>query len=440
MKYTNTGRTPYCILLILGIMLLCPCIAAGFEIISPVISESGYYNTTGQSSIVSSADTTPAGSLVPPVALFSLNQSNGPVPLTVQFTDHSTGNPTLWGWYFGDGGTSHEQNPVHTYTVPGVYPVGFLVSNSAGYHRTFVPGLIQAQNPLPTPAPVPTSGTYPPVASFQGTPTTGPVPLTVLFIDTSSDKPTSWAWYFGDGSYSPRQHPYHTYTRPGVYPVSLTASNAGGSDTFIAENYIVASTPVPTPTPRPTIKPPCPLVLSQSAAVTDPALPVATFTAEIIEASDIFMVRFIDESLGDPAFRLWYFDDGSYSTDTSPIYTYTRPGTYQVSLMVVNDAGSSTVTGTISVGNGEPGADGNGTLIRPSLSGSAHLSPGFAEMVAQDPDAWKWFFEGWNQSAGSIPHLNLTPGWVSGTGGVGDRAEESMALKEGMIKAGVGKK
>ncbi|HOL41925.1 MAG TPA: hypothetical protein PLY78_08855, partial [Methanospirillum sp.] len=89
MKFTNTGLTPYCILLILGITLLCICTAAGSEIISPVISESGYYNTTGQSSIVSSADTTPAGSLAPPVALFSLNQSTGPVPLTVQFTDHS---------------------------------------------------------------------------------------------------------------------------------------------------------------------------------------------------------------------------------------------------------------------------------------------------------------------------------------------------------------
>ncbi len=438
MKFQNIGDKKYLILLILGIFLLCPCIAAGSEIISPVVFESGYHNTTENSSGVPTTDSVQADSLMPPVALFSLSQSTGPVPLTVQFTDHSTGNPTLWGWYFGDGGTSNEQNPEHTYTAPGVYPVGFLVSNSAGYNKTFVPGLIQAQNPIPTPAPVPTPGTYPPAASFMGSPTTGPVPLTVLFIDTSADKPTSWAWYFGDGSYSPRQHPYHTYTRPGVYPVSLTASNAGGSDTFIAENYIVASTPVPTPTPRPTIRPPCPLVMSQSAAVTDPALPVAMFSAEIIEASDISMIQFIDQSLGDPTFRLWYFEDGSYSTDTNPVYTYTSPGTYLVSLMVVNDAGSSTISGMVEVNTGKTGEGDKADLTLPSFSKTTPLSPGFAEMVAQDPASWAWFFEGWNKSAGNVPHPNLTPGGVSESGDFGKHVEESMALKEGLIKAGLG--
>ncbi|MBP7034744.1 MAG: PKD domain-containing protein [Methanospirillum sp.] len=437
MKYKTVRDTPYLILLILGIFLFCPCIAAGSEIISPVVFESGYHNMTEDRSGVSANETIQADSLTPPVALFSLSQSTGPVPLTVQFTDHSTGNPTLWGWYFGDGGTSNEQNPEHTYTAPGVYPVGFLVSNSAGYNKTFVPGLIQAQNPLPTPAPVPTPGTYPPAASFIGSPTTGPVPLTVLFIDTSADKPTSWAWYFGDGSYSPRQHPYHTYTRPGIYPVSLTASNAEGSDTFIAESYIVASTPVPTPTPRPTIRPPCPLVLSQSAAVTDPALPVAKFSAEMVEESGLFIVTFIDESLGDPTFRLWYFEDGSYSTDMNPVYTYTSPGTYLVSLMVVNDAGSSTISGKVEVGN-KIGTGGTGNLTRTPFSKTTPLSPGFAEIVAQDPKSWAWFFEGWNTSEGSVPHLNLTPGGVSESEDFGKHAEESMALKEGIIKAGLG--
>ena len=92
--------------------------------------------------------------------------------------------------------------------------------------------------------------------------------------------------------------------------------------------------------------------MSQSAAVTDPALPVAMFSAEIIEALDISMIQFIDQSLGDPTFRLWYFEDGSYSTDTNPVYTYTIPGTYLVSLMVVNDAGSSTISGMVEVNTG----------------------------------------------------------------------------------------
>ena len=437
MKYQNIIDKSCLVLFILSITLLCPCIAAGSDIISPAVFESGYFYPAESGGITSATEGVQADSLKPPVAMFSLSQSAGPVPLTVQFTDHSTGDPALWGWYFGDGGTSNEQNPEHTYTTPGVYPVGLLVSNSAGYNKTFVPGLIQAQNPVPTPAPVPKPGMYPPAASFMGTPVTGPVPLTVLFIDTSADKPASWAWYFGDGSYSPRQHPYHTYTRPGVYPVSLTVSNAGGTDTFVAEDYIVASTPVPTPTPRPTIKPPCPLVMSQSAEVTDPALPVAKFSAEIIKASDVSMVQFTDESSGDPTFRLWYFDDGSYSTDISPVYTYTSPGTYMVTLLVVNDAGSSTISGKIEINTGETG--GGGTDLRlPFFLKNTHLSPGFAQIVAQDPKSWYWFFELENKSAGDVPRPNLTPGGMSGPGDFTKNAEESMALKEAMIKSGQG--
>ena len=71
--------------------------------------------------------------------MFSLSQSAGPVPLTVQFTDHSTGDPALWGWYFGDGGTSNEQNPEHTYTTPGVYPVGLLSPIVPGITRHLFP-------------------------------------------------------------------------------------------------------------------------------------------------------------------------------------------------------------------------------------------------------------------------------------------------------------
>ena len=53
----------------------------------------------------------------------------GLVPLTVRFTDISTGNPTVWLWSFGDGNTSTDQSPIHTYTAPGNYTVGLTVGN-----------------------------------------------------------------------------------------------------------------------------------------------------------------------------------------------------------------------------------------------------------------------------------------------------------------------
>lgn len=59
---------------------------------------------------------------------FTADVTAGPVPLTVRFTDTSTGDRLSWHWSFGDGGTSVEQHPVHTYTLPGNYTVTLAVN------------------------------------------------------------------------------------------------------------------------------------------------------------------------------------------------------------------------------------------------------------------------------------------------------------------------
>ncbi len=58
--------------------------------------------------------------------------SNVASPMAVQFKDKSHGNPTSWAWDFGDGYTSTEQNPIHTYSKAGTYEVKLTVSNSGG--------------------------------------------------------------------------------------------------------------------------------------------------------------------------------------------------------------------------------------------------------------------------------------------------------------------
>ena len=70
-----------------------------------------------------------------------------------------------------------------------------------------------------------------PSANFAANATNGSAPMDVQFIDHSTNSPTSWSWDFGDGATSTEQNPTHTYTKPGVYTVSLTATNAGGSNT-----------------------------------------------------------------------------------------------------------------------------------------------------------------------------------------------------------------
>jgi len=67
----------------------------------------------------------------PPVADFSANITSGYAPLSVLFTDRFE-NATEWNWDFGDGATSIEHNPVHTYSAAGNYTVNLTVSNSNG--------------------------------------------------------------------------------------------------------------------------------------------------------------------------------------------------------------------------------------------------------------------------------------------------------------------
>lgn len=87
------------------------------------------------------------------------------------------------------------------------------------------------------------SGGTAPVANFSATPTNGTVPLEVTFSDTSSGAPTSWSWSFGDGNSSLLQHPTHTYEAAGTYTVSLTATNASGSDIETKVGHITVSEP-----------------------------------------------------------------------------------------------------------------------------------------------------------------------------------------------------
>jgi PKD repeat protein len=82
-------------------------------------------------------------------------------------------------------------------------------------------------------------------ANFSASSTSDIVPVTISFSDTSLGNPTSWNWSFGDGTWfnttvAADRNPVHEYTDVGTYKVSLTATNAFGSDTKTQWNYIHA--------------------------------------------------------------------------------------------------------------------------------------------------------------------------------------------------------
>ena len=144
-----------------------------------------------------------------PAADFGSDQDAG--SLEVRFTDTSRGDPDAWSWDFGDGRTGGRQNPTHTYAEAGEYQVKLTVSNVGGSDSKTTTVTVKS---------VPSAA-----ADFTAEQDAGT--LKVRFSDSSTGKPTSWSWDFGDGDTGSRQNPTHTYAEAGEYQVKLTSQERG---------------------------------------------------------------------------------------------------------------------------------------------------------------------------------------------------------------------
>ncbi|MFN8376391.1 MAG: PKD domain-containing protein [Anaerolineae bacterium] len=181
----------------------------------------GVYNVTltatgpGGSSNVSQQILVNSGGA--PVAAFTQNRVSGPSPLTVQFTNQSTGTITTYEWIFGDGNTSNQQNPSNTFTAVGTYNVILRVTGPGG--SSSVTRQITVENPQ-VPAPD---------AIFAVDVSSGQTPLTVRFANQSTGQIVSQSWDFGDGStVSTEVSPVHTYTAAGTLRGHQASSASAG--------------------------------------------------------------------------------------------------------------------------------------------------------------------------------------------------------------------
>lgn len=242
-----------------------------------------------------------------PVADFATgNVCDGSV---VNFTDASTiaqGNFTNWDWDFGDGNTSTQQNPTHTYASANTYNVTLEVTTNAGCTANIT-------NPV-TVSPVPT-GDF----SFADACASD----VVNFVDNSSVSSgtiQTWQWNFGDGSPSDnQQNPTHTYAQSGAFDVTLDITSDAGCTATSTQSIIISP------------------------------VPVADFSAT--EACLGYDTEFTDNSTitsGSIAQWSWDFDDGTTSTTQNPIHQYATDGTYNVTLDITSDNGC-TNTATIAV-------------------------------------------------------------------------------------------
>ncbi len=231
------------------------------------------------------------------VASFSATASG----LTVDFQDTSTstgGPPTTWEWRFGDGATSGERNPEHTYQQAGTYTVRLTVSNPEGSDT--------ASRPL---------GVSGALARFSYSASN----LVVSFTDESDPPPLTLEWRFGDGTTSNLANPVHTYGRGGSFTVRLTITTPSAGSASTSEVVIVEDEAV------------------------EP--PVANFTID----SNALTVIFNDASTGSPTNWAWAFGDGGTSAQQDPVHTYATAGTYAVSLTARNGGGEDTFSMFVTV-------------------------------------------------------------------------------------------
>ncbi len=152
---------------------------------------------------------------------------------SVTFTNNSQ-YAASYLWNFGDGQTSTEANPVHTYMTPGTYTVTLRVENPLGNDTKTRDNYITVN-----------ANTNPPVADFVASETEISTGTTITFTDLTENIVTSWSWTFEGGTpaTSTEQNPTVTYDEPGDYTVTLVATNAYGSNTETKVDYITVLYP-----------------------------------------------------------------------------------------------------------------------------------------------------------------------------------------------------
>lgn len=221
-------------------------------------------------------------------------------PVTVNFKDTSSSS-VQWEWNFGNGQTATIKAPSYTYTTNGSYTVLLTATDTAGcvnkVSRTI-------------------SLTQPDINITKSGPDNGCPGFSMQFaVDKPGDIKT-YHWTFGDGDTSSAANPSHTFSKVGVYTVTLnytTQSDCKGKATY--------------------------------SPVSVYEKPVANFSTDSLEICGNNAVTFNNLTTGNITDWQWDFGDGSSGSGTSsPSHQYTQEGEYDVTLIAGNGACKDTVS------------------------------------------------------------------------------------------------
>ncbi|MEA3215395.1 MAG: hypothetical protein QOJ19_1551, partial [Acidimicrobiia bacterium] len=322
----------------------------------------------------------------PPSANFTFDPPNPEVGTPIQFTDNSAGVVTDWSWSWGDGTIASGKVASKTFTAPNQYKVTLTVKNQFG-----------SSSATKTVAVV--EKVVAPKASFTYSPTKVALNDPVTFSDTSTGGPTGYRWDFGDGSGDAgnTKQWIHRFTKTGDFNVRLTVSNALGTSEAIQKVTVLASTQPPKAA----------FTASGNTAEVSQKL-TFTYTPSPADASGV--------APGTPATYKWDFGDGTpAATESVTQHAWTAPGTYDVTLTVVNEAGTSTSTPlTIKVDRAATKLVA-AFSVRPGASAQDPVRPGapveLRDLSGPTVTTWEWDFgDGAKGSGAAVTHAYARAG------------------------------
>ena len=289
--------------------------------------------------------------LLPPIALFEINENDVCAGEMVTITNISQGGNLSYNWS-SDGAVISDEfsaSPTFTYEDQGTFSIALTVSNDSGSNTyTINDGVTVFEG----------------VQSDIGFTNDG---LQVSFINNSSEGMHSWE--FGDGDDSEVNAPVHSYAEEGIYEVMHSVTNACGAD-------------------------------SSSLEVNLFTLPEAGLSISTSTGCAPLEVQVVNTSSENTVSYSWLSEGAEVesSMDSDPIFIYNQAGVYSIILVVTNPAGSDTMTidGAITVTD----------TVSAAFSYSKDLLSVNFNAVNNEGDIYSWNFGDGSTATGSIVEHN----------------------------------